>query len=298
MQGQRFVGLGIIAAAVFAGRLTHAQGAAPAPVSGSGTSSAPAAAGSSASAAPAAGPASAAPGAVAAPPGQPQPAAGAPAQPAPATAAAPIYVEQPPLPPLEPRNRHYHDGFYLRISAGFGGAWTSSKVTSGDFSSTDRPKSEVSGSGASFDFMMGGTPAPGLVVGGGILFQETFSPSVPQPEGTSVPGFDPGTLSSLPFLMIGPMVDAFPNPSYGFHFGGLLGLAQMGLKDNQGNSSGGVGIAAWLGYMWWTSSQWSIGGLVRGSAAWTGRTVGPEGNQFDVADNSRTVNVMFSAAYH
>src|ERR1041385_1620897 len=30
-----------------------------------------------------------------------------------------IYVAQPPLPPIEPKNRHFHDGFYLRLSTGF-----------------------------------------------------------------------------------------------------------------------------------------------------------------------------------
>ena len=70
-------------------------------------------------------------GGPAAPPSQVAPSAPAEAPAAPSGNAAPeasasppsdaIYVAQPPLPPLEPRSRHYHDGFYLRLSVGFGG---------------------------------------------------------------------------------------------------------------------------------------------------------------------------------
>lgn len=283
MQAHRILRLGIVATVAFTSGLTYAQGAPPAGAVGAEPAAPQAAEATPAPVQPSTAPAGAP--AVAAPSAEPQP-------PMPVSTSPAIYVEQPALPPLEPRNRHFHDGFYLRMSVGFGGLWTSSSVSKSDASS------DVSGSGGSLDIMAGGTPAPGLVVGGGLLLQEAFNPAVPQPKGQVINGFDPGTINSLPFGMLGPMIDAFPNPSGGFHFGGLLGLAQLGLKDNQGNSSGGVGLAAWAGYMWWASSQWSVGGLLRASAAWTGRKVGDEPNQFDVRDNTRALNLMFSAAFH
>src|SRR5512146_2348846 len=122
-----------------------------------------------------------APGAAAAPPPEPVPGppAAPPAAPAPetppptASAAAPapegttpppvvegIHVAQPPLPPLEPRSRRYHDGFYLRLSMGLGALWATSKTDNVGYNET------TTGTGGAIDVMAGGTPAPGLVVGG------------------------------------------------------------------------------------------------------------------------------------
>jgi hypothetical protein len=70
-----------------------------------------------------------------------------------------IHVEQPPPPPLEPRTRLYHDGFYLRLSLGFG--YQSVSSSSGD------SKVSSSGAGLAGDLLIGGTPATGVVVGGG-----------------------------------------------------------------------------------------------------------------------------------
>lgn len=191
-----------------------------------------------------------------------------------------IYVAQPPLPPLQPRSRHYHDGFYLRLSVGFGGLGVSSN--GGGVNST------ASGWGGAIDFLVGGTPAPGLVVGGGVLLQEAFSPSYSE-RGPSGP---------VGFGMLGPMIDAFPNPAGGFHVGGLVGLSRVGLDDAHGNASGGLGLSVWAGYMWWASSDWSLGGLVRLSAARSGRTLGADPAQFDVADTTRAATFMFSTAFH
>jgi hypothetical protein len=218
----------------------------------------------------------------------------------PASAAAPasttpeaIYVAQPPLPPLEPRSRHYHDGFYLRLSVGFGALGVSSSGGQG-FGST------ASGSGGALDFLVGGTPAPGLVLGGGVLLQEAFNPnySAHFNVGALTIGDTSTGSGSLGFGMLGPMIDAFPNPSGGFHVGGLVGVSRIGLNDGQGNPSTGIGLSAWVGYMWWASSQWSLGGLVRLSGARSGRKLGNDPNQFDVTDTTRAITFMFSTAYH
>ncbi|HEX7672351.1 MAG TPA: hypothetical protein VF395_22305 [Polyangiaceae bacterium] len=211
------------------------------------------------------------------------PGTGVPGATADAPAAPPtdaIYVAQPPLPPLEPRSRHYHDGFYLRLSVGFGGLGVSSN--GGGTSST------TSGWGGAIDVLAGGTPAPGLVVGGGVLLQEAFSPSFSE-RGHSGP---------VGLGMLGPMIDAFPNPAGGFHVGGLVGLSRVGLDDAHGNASGGLGLSVWAGYMWWASSQWSLGGLVRLSAARSGRTLGADPAQYDVADTTRAATFMVSTAFH
>jgi hypothetical protein len=147
--------------------------------------------------------------------------------------------------------------------------------------------------------MVGGTPAPGLVVGGGLLLEQVFDPSTSvQQRGGAVRGINSGSGGAVGFAMIGPMIDAFPVPTGGFHFGGLLGLAEVSLKSNQDDASGGFGLSLWAGYMWWVSSQWSLGLQGRYAAAWTTRKVGVESAQFDATDASQGFALMFSAAYH
>ncbi|HVU01835.1 MAG TPA: hypothetical protein VHE30_08785 [Polyangiaceae bacterium] len=230
---------------------------------------------------------------MASPPGS-TPAPGPETAPAPAAAPAPeahLFVAQPPLPPLEPRSRRYHDGFYLRLSMGFGSLWTNSKADDVGYSETLR------GSGAALDILAGGTPANGLVVGGGVLAQEAFDPTDSVSVGTATT-LRQRNYGSVSYLLLGPMIDVFPNPTGGFHVGALVGFSHLGLKGTDDKASGGVGVAAWAGYMWWASSQWSVGGLVRLSATLSGRTLGDEPAKFDVTDTTRALTFMFSTAYH
>jgi hypothetical protein len=203
-------------------------------------------------------------------------------------------VEQPPLPPTPPRNRYFHDGFYLRLAAGYGYLGASSSVNH-----SDSTASLSAGSGVAFDFMVGGTPAPGVAVGGALQLQGAFNPtsSVTQ-HGSPVYGLDNGASGSVSFAMIGPMIDAFPIPTGGFHLGSMLGLAELGLKSRDNNVSGGFGASVWTGYMWWASSQWSMGLMARFSMAWTYRAVGTEADPFDATDMSTALGIMLSAAYH
>jgi hypothetical protein len=202
-----------------------------------------------------------------------------------------IFVEQPPLPPLQPKSRYYHDGFYLRLSTGYAYLNVSTSLSNG------AGTSGLSGSGGAFDVLVGGTPAPGLVVGGGLLSEQIFDPGTTI--HTSVGGVVTRGSGSLGFGMLGPFVDAFPMPAGGFHFGGMLGLAANSLRSNKDNWSGGLGLSLWMGYLWWVSSQWSLGIEGRYTGAWTTRKVGdPTGDQFDATDSSQGFALLFSAAYH
>lgn len=279
---------GIVAAGTLLTEVSGAQPAAPpaAPPPGAPPSpSAPSAPG----AAPA--PADAPPGSVPVAPGSGSPPSGgttpyyeqAPPPPQPAT----IHVAQPPPPPLEPRTRLYHDGFYLRLSTGFGYQGASSSV--GD--------SHVSTHGAGFalDIMMGGTPATGVVVGGGLLFQTAVSPGQTI-EGPIAPGLDAYPGGGVGLGLFGPFIDVFPNPTGGFHLGAEVGFAGLGLKGNDDKLSAGGGGSIWVGYMGWMSSQWSLGGLVRGTAVGTQRKIGSP--EVDVSDGAWGFTLEFSALYH
>jgi hypothetical protein len=174
---------------------------------------------------------------------------------------------------------------------GFGAQWTSAESGKTGYSET------LKGFGAALDLLAGGTIGSGIVLGGGLLTQAAFDPTHNVDYGQSV-GVTPRNYGSVSYWTLGPFVDAFPNPAGGFHIGGLLGLAHVGVKDEAGKSPAGFGLSTWLGYMWWVESQWSVGGLLRFSAAWSGRKLGEEPNRFDVTDTTRALTFMFSTAYH
>lgn len=198
---------------------------------------------------------------------------------------ATIHVETPPPPPLEPRSRLYHDGFYLRLSLGIGYQGVSSSAGSS--------KASFHGAGPAGQLLIGGTPATGLVIGGGIAWQSAVSPGV-SVEGAPLPGIEQQPSGGVGLALLGPFVDIYPNPSHGFHIGGMLGLAGIGLKGDDDKLSGGVGGSAWLGYGDWVSSQWSLGGLVRVTGAGTKRTIG----SVDVSDGGWGLTLEFAATYH
>jgi hypothetical protein len=196
-------------------------------------------------------------------------------------------VATPPPAPLEPRTRHYHDGFYLRLSTG--------PALEGVSSSSGDSKVSTFGGGFAFDILMGGTPAPGLVVGGGLVTQAAPDPGQTA-SGPSLPGLGQQATGGVGLVLLGPMIDVFPNPNQGFHMGALLGLAGIGLKGNDDKLSGGVGVSAWLGYGDWVAADWSLGGLIRFTAAGTKRTIGSP--EVDVSDGAWGLAAEFSATYH
>jgi hypothetical protein len=135
--------------------------------------------------------------------------------------------------------------------------------------------------------MFGGSPAPGLALGGALLA-----------EGTSV-SLERGDFGvtedhDLSVLMIGPFVDGFPVPTGGWHFGGTLGLARITVSDLAYGTAraNGVGGAFWLGRDFWVAPDWSVGPLVKFTGA-LARDKSP-----DVHASTFSVTVLFTALYH
>jgi hypothetical protein len=145
--------------------------------------------------------------------------------------------------------------------------------------------------------MLGGKVAPRLVLGGGMMLHLAMN------RGLTVRG-DIGNLYPKPparmgLAIVGPMVDVFPFPSLGFHFGALAGVAGMNVRDSQNHVGGGAGAALWAGYMVKASSHWSLGALLRVSGAWTHHSVDDpvSGGKASLSNSSQTIALMFSAAY-
>lgn len=197
-------------------------------------------------------------------------------------------VETPPPPPPRALTYHVHDGFYLRMS--LGGGYIGSTV-----SQSGLPDVTLSGGGGAFDLMIGGTPTPGLVIGGALLGNTAPNPSFERN------GKQQDVNATMSFGVIGPFVDGFPDPKGGFHVGGTLGFAGMTLEDNESGSSAtttfsGYGAGVWVGYAAWIAPQWSMGGMLRLTGARTEHaSTSTEPRQ--TAD-VRAITILFTALYH
>lgn len=176
----------------------------------------------------------------------------------------------PPPPLLPPQGAREHDGFYLRLGLG-GGA------LGGSFGSDS--SSELHGAfdgsfmhgSLSFELNIGGTPAPGLVIGGGVWLD--FAIGQPQSTDIRVNGKPAPALvlDHAEIGLLGPFVDYYFDPKQGFHVEGALGIAWMNLgKGTRGGAvtsdekaMGGLGFMLGGGYEWWIAEQWSLGALLR-----------------------------------
>jgi len=203
-----------------------------------------------------------------------------------------LVISAPPVPPpMQRAGYHVHDGFYLRLAAGVGGGHTS-------VSSDGAPNFGVGGAGLALNLWIGGTPWRGVALGGLLAYQG-------QNDGdTVVEGQKTGAGSSAGVLLLGPFLDAFPDPLRGLHFGGALGLAGVAtkadshvLKDNHNvkdYSGGGLGASAWVGYMGFVGPEYSMGGLLQ----LTGYASGESKNGVDRKASGYALSLSFTALYH
>jgi hypothetical protein len=184
------------------------------------------------------------------------------------------------------RKAKNHDGFYLRANVGF--AWSRADISTDD---SNHPDYTVNGGGISLDLLVGGTPAPSLTVGGGVMLKSISDPEVHLNNGPDV-GSGSGGL-----LFVGPFVDGFPMSNGGLHLGGLVGFAagaarRQGSEDDFGGS--GVGVAAWIGQGFWVGSEASLGFVLKLDAAYLRDGSGPVA----LTDTVYGGSLMFSVLYH
>lgn len=186
-------------------------------------------------------------------PMQPQPAQ-APAAAPPATwqSAPPAASEPVPDLPADP-TVHNHDGFYLKLSLGFGKGWFSEEATSQnvDYSS------EATGLTAEFAVQLGGTIAPGFVLGGGLIGTSMVDPTFKIDGRTFSTNNSSVGLSQLQLFGV-----FYPDPHGGFFLQASVGYAQLQAKIdgvNYDTDISGVALGGGVGYDFWVSEQWSIG---------------------------------------
>jgi hypothetical protein len=191
-----------------------------------------------------------------------------------------------------------HDGFYMRLAIG-GGALSSTDDVGGGRLSLD-----IKGAGPAFDMMFGGTLSGGVVLGGGMVFQQATKPTY------KFLNTEAKSENNVSFGVLGPFIDWFPDPKGGFHFGGLLGAAILTVDDASGTSSSssstttasasGTGGALFGGYDVWVADQWSLGVLLRAAAGSTKTDSAATtlGQTFEEKQSTSTFAVLFSVLDH
>lgn len=202
------------------------------------------------------------------------------------------------------RSRRRHDGFYFRFGLGLG--LGHDHVTSDE----PLPSQEVfsffplplDASGGAFatttELAVGFTPFPGVVLGVG-----AFTVTIPR---LSAKSKDPFTgnydfrVSQL--AVIGPMVDWYFFPKYGFHAEASPGLATYvagaGVPGTEGplaqaHTAIGFGFILAVGYDFWIGDQWSLGPSGRFTY---GATSGSSGANF--THTSYSPSLLVTLTYH
>src|SRR5450432_1957766 len=147
-----------------------------------------------------------------------------------------------------------HDGFYFRGATGLG-------YLSSSLSAPGQQDATMSGLALGFDAWFGGSPIPGLEIGGGLT---TFD--VPSPKLKT--GGSSQSIGGHAMLdVIGAFGDYYFDPNRGMHLEALVGLGVLGVTYSNGNSStndpSGLALGVGFGNDWWVSDEWSIGVLGR-----------------------------------
>jgi hypothetical protein len=212
-----------------------------------------------------------------------------------------MVVMVPDVPPArERKGYHVHDGFYLRVGAGLGLGFASVSTDSGvskDFA--------VGGAGLGLNCWIGGTPWRGVSIGGLISYHGLHDGH------TEVDGNETDEPIDMGLGMLGFFIDTFPDAQRGLHLGASLGLA--GLRSEARSdalnepplsahdySAGGLGFSGWIGYMGFVGPEWSLGGMLQVTGAYTGGKEDCQscGEAIERRGSVGIVSLSLTALYH
>jgi opacity protein-like surface antigen len=182
-----------------------------------------------------------------------------------------------------------HDGFFLRMELGAGYLMMPGTLEGGS-SSLDV---DISGMGGLGGLLLGGTPADGLVIGGGSLASVVSKPTI------KVGDFEDEADDDLSLSLLGPFVQYYPDPTGGLHFELLLGYASAsGTDDDADEAATGFGVSAGVGHEWWVSEEWSLG--VAGRFHYANVKYESDSGNTTITQkyNAMVPGVVFTATYH
>ncbi len=168
------------------------------------------------------------------------------------------------------RSRDHDGGFFLRLSAGIGGAGTELQDVS--------PTTKFSGSASDVNFAIGGVVAPNLA-----LHATLFGWAATNPE-IEIGGVSASVNGDLSLSALGVGLTYYVMPA-NLYLSGSIGAGSLQLDLPSGSGETGTGVVAdfTLGKEWWVSRSWGLG-IAGGlglhsvpekniSADWTGASV-------------------------
>jgi hypothetical protein len=179
--------------------------------------------------------------------------------------------------PARAQQARFHDGLYLRLGAGF--AYGSDSIESDTIPFFGKAKGTVTGFGGSFQAVVGGSPIPGLALGGGYFLLWVPSPSADEYTVVNIIGSNivrsKVTIDTALLHLVAPVIDFYVNPEGGLHFMGAPGYAAVSAGElktdtftSTGFGGGGFGFLVGAGYEWWVADAWGVGVLGQMTFAW------------------------------
>ena len=188
---------------------------------------------------------------------------------------------------------HLHDGFYFRGALGVGALFGSNSTVNGALLVASAGDFDSSGIAVLSELAFGGSPLPGLVIGGG-----SYGASVPSTSYEVAGSEIEGGTSAVSVL--GPFIDIYPDPSAGLHLQFAPGLGAMNVNEGDfaSDTIGGLGFGfmAGAGYEFWIGEQWSIGGLAR--VLYARATIEDQYGHGQFEAQAILPGVLFTATYH
>jgi hypothetical protein len=186
--------------------------------------------------------------------------------------------------------RRLHDGFYARLGANLLGGYTTftTRGASGRTHGTELGQEGM--------LLLGGTPWPGLTLGGGFR-------SLTAHGEFGGGGYDKDAFSGFDYT-IGPFVDWYPRPAKGWHVGALAGLGVAWMeRTRSGHTStlyafGAPGATVFAGHDWWVGNQFSIGLQLTASASASSAIRDTDGNDTGYRIAPRSVGIELTAVVH
>ena len=195
---------------------------------------------------------------------------------------------------------YVHDGFYLRLAGGLGGA---SDKLNGRARTSEGPSGSldgtVSGFAAATEVALGYTFFRGWVLGFAIDTLTIPRASAELADGVS--SFDFTTSQSAHYALF---ADFYPDPLRGFHVQASAGLASYIMSQGNADTppsiapphaAAGFGFMLGVGNQWWVDREWTLGILPRLMLAWTEGT-----DEFGAVFSHRTLgySLLLSATYN
>jgi hypothetical protein len=152
-----------------------------------------------------------------------------------------------PSPCEQPVHAYRHDGFYFRFS--------NETTYLGFHGEGPEGKASIKGLGSGGVLMIGGTPLPGLVIGG------TLGSSTLRGKFNGRPRDADESDATIARADVGAFVDWFPQPDGGWHVGAAIGFGLPALTKSAIEDAVGASVVGKVfgGYDWWIGPQWSLG---------------------------------------